>query len=45
MIVGDAIEIIKELKGVLDVYELSDDDKVALQKIETLRNDDSNTNC
>ena len=40
MIVGDAIEIIKELKGVLEVHELSDDDKLTLQEIETLRNDD-----
>ena len=40
MVVENAIKIIKRLKGVLDVQELSKADKKALLKIESIKKDD-----
>jgi hypothetical protein len=40
MVVENAIKIIKRLKGVLDVQELSNEDKKALLKIESIKKDD-----
>lgn len=40
MVVENAIKIIKKLKGVLDVQELSDEDKEALLEIESSREED-----
>ena len=40
MVVENAIKIIKRLKGVLDVQELSKTNKKALLKIESIRKDD-----
>ena len=40
MVVKNAIKIIKRLKGVLDVQKLSNTDKKALIKIESIRKDD-----
>ena len=40
MLVEEAIEIIKDLNGAVDVQELSDEDKTALTKIESGRDND-----
>ncbi|AEG18104.1 hypothetical protein MSWAN_1083 [Methanobacterium paludis] len=40
MVVENAIKIIKSLKGVVDVQELSDEDRKTLLKIESSRKDD-----
>jgi hypothetical protein len=40
MLVKNAIKIIKRLKGILDVQELSNEDKKALLKIESIKKDD-----
>jgi hypothetical protein len=40
MVVEKAIEIIKNLKGAVDVQKLSEEDKKALMKIESSRNND-----